>query len=372
MNKIKKIIKTTKNKLKSKSKKIVVGISGGVDSAVALFLLKQQNFAPIGVFLKFNAWQNKKSDVKRNIHLRDKSIANARQICQRLDVPFFVYNVADDFNKQVVNYFVSELKNNRTPNPCVICNCKFKFKQLFIWAKQHQIKYVATGHYAKIKKNLVSQKYELLKAKDNHKDQTYFLSILPQRWLKNIIFPLGSYLKETVYQIAKKQKLIIKQESQDFCFVSKKILTQFLKKVISERPGAIIDSTGKILGKHRGLCFYTIGQRKRINLSNGPYFVKTIDVAENNLIVTKKRKEIYQQEIILYPCYFIFGKPLDNKTKVMAKIRSQQALSRAVIFPSKNKQQVKIIFAKPQLAVTPGQFCVFYQGRKCLGGGIIN
>lgn len=372
MNKIKKIIKTTKNKLKSNPQKIVVGISGGVDSAVALSLLKQQNFAPVGVFLKFSAWQDKESDAKKNIYLRDKSIANARQICQRLDVPFFIYNVASDFNKQVVNYFVSELKNNRTPNPCVICNREFKFKQLFAWAKQHQIEYVATGHYAKIKKNLVSQKYELVEAKDKHKDQTYFLSILPQRWFKNIIFPLGNYLKEEVCQIAKRQGLIIKQESQDFCFVSKKIMTQFLKEVIGSQTGQIVDSTGKILGKHEGLCFYTIGQRKRINLSNGPYFVEAIDVVKNNLIVTKRRQEICQQEIILSPCYFISGEPLKDKMKVMAKIRYQQALNQAVIFPSKNKKKIKVIFTKPQLAVTPGQFCVFYQGRKCLGGGIIN
>ncbi len=361
-------------KSKTKNKKIVVGMSGGIDSTISLLLLKKQGWQPIGVSLKLPIWKNKENFLRENVCCTRESTEAARGICRKLNIPFYIFNVRADFKKEVIKYFISEFKKNKTPNPCVICNRHLKFKKLFEFAKKHSINFVATGHYAKIKFNSQTKKYELLKAKDEKKDQTYSLSFLPRRWLKNIIFPLGDYLKEEVYQIAVKEGLdffLKKKQSQDFCFVAGKSLPCFLKEKIGEKPGVIANTKGEKLGSHRGLHFYTIGQRKGLPLNNGPYFVKEFNVSKNILVVTKNQQEISRQEIILSPYHFISGEPPKTKTEVSAKVRYQQNPGKAIIYPP-TKGKLKIIFAQPQSAVTPGQFCVFYRKNVCLGAGIIN
>ncbi|MFH1838032.1 MAG: tRNA 2-thiouridine(34) synthase MnmA [Candidatus Kuenenbacteria bacterium] len=416
-------------KIKNKqSKKIVVGMSGGVDSSMALVLLKKQGWQPIGVSLKYATWQNLSCEIisnnissdcqnllKENICCNEESFKIARDICKKLNVPYFVIDVKKKFKEKVINYFISELKNFKTPNPCIICNRYLKFQKLFEFAKKHKIKYVATGHYARIfcQKFIVgaihelplqnqnqktrandysplqnqNQKtnYQLLIPKDKEKDQTYSLSFLPQKWLKYIVFPLGNYLKTEVYKMAEQEgfKFFLKQkQSQDFCFVANKSMENFLKKEIGEKQGLIKDTNGNILGKHHGIHFYTIGQRKGIKLPAGPYFVVDKDVLNNILIVTKDEKKLYHKEILLSPFHFISKIFLKNKfsaflekkalgkIRVKAKIRYRQSLAPATLFQiSKNK--IKIIFNKPQKAITPGQFVVFYKNNICLGGGKI-
>lgn len=359
--------------IKINKKRIIVGISGGIDSSMSLVLLKKQGWDPIGVCLKLPVWKNKKNLLHENICCTKESISIAKSVCQKLMVPFYFLDVRPDFQKKVVNYFINEFKNNKTPNPCVICNRYLKFKKLFQFAKKFGAKYVATGHYARTRKNNKTGKYELLKAKDKNKDQTYNLCFLPQKWLKYIIFPLGNYTKKEVYQLAKKggfNFFFNKKQSQDFCFVTGKSLSSFLKEKIGEKPGKIIDTKGNILGKHQGLHFYTIGQRKGINLAAGPWFVKDFDISKNILIVTKNQKEVAQKEIILSPFHFISGQPPKEKIKVMAKIRYRQPLGKATLFPP-SKGKLRLTFDKPQRAVTPGQFAVFYLKEICLGGGRI-
>jgi len=345
----------------SKKEKIVVGLSGGVDSSVSLALLKKGNWQPIGLFLKLPVWKS-----ERNLVL-------AKKVCKKLGVPFYVLNAEKEFKKEVLDYFVEEIKRKKTPNPCIICNYQLKFKKLFQWAKKHQIKYVATGHYAKIKKNQKTGRYELLIPKDREKDQTYFLSSLSQKYLKHIIFPLAEYKKEKVYKIAREMGfnfLLKKKQSQEFCFLAKGSLNQFLKEKIGTKPGVIKDSQGKILGSHQGLHFYTLGQRKGINLAGGPYFVKGFEKKNNVLLVSKDKKELLKKRVCLSSVHFISTSPSKKETRVMAKLRYRQRPARARLYLTESKKG-ELVFDKPQMAPTPGQFAVFYKKNTCLGNGVI-
>ncbi len=347
-------------------------MSGRVDSSMSLVLLKKQGWQPIGVSLRYAIWQDKRNLLKENVCCLTESFKIARSVCKKMNVPYHIFDVSKDFKKEVIDYFVSELKNSCTPNPCIICNRYLKFKKLFEWAKKHNVQYVATGHYTRVKKNKRG-KYELLKAKDRNKDQTYSLSFLPQSWLKNIVFPLGNYTKEEVFKLAKEQGFdfyLKRKQSQDFCFVAGKCLNCFLEKEIGKKEGIIKDIAGNILGKHQGLHFYTIGQRKGINLPAGPYFVIGKNSRSNALIISKNEQDLMGREIILSPFNLIAGKKIKEKIRVQVKIRSQHNPDKATLIPI-NSKQIRIIFDKPQKSITPGQFAVFYQKEVCLGGGRI-
>ncbi|MEA2113592.1 MAG: tRNA 2-thiouridine(34) synthase MnmA [Patescibacteria group bacterium] len=352
----------------------MVGLSGGVDSSVALFLLKKQGFNPVGVSFKYPVWEDKQNPLKENTCCSKSGFALAKKVCQKLKVPYYIIDARLNFEKKVISYFLSELKNKRTPSPCLICNRFVKFQGLFDFARKKGIKYIATGHYARIRKNKKTAKYELLKGADKTKDQSYFLSLLGQKQLGNIIFPLGEYAKKEVEQIAKKEGLDffskIKQ-SQDLCFVSQKALPFYMEEKIGVQEGDIVDEKRNILGRHRGLFYYTIGQRKRINIPNGPWWVADLNKKENRLIITNEENDpaLFRRTVILDKCYFISGAKPKKTTEVMVKIRFNQKVSRAKLVVGKNK--VKLIFKKPQRAVTPGQFAVFYQGDICLGNGVI-
>ncbi len=327
-----------------------------------MILLKKQGWQPVGVSLEL---------------FGNYSFSEAKKVCQKLKVPHYIVDVQKEFKSKVVDYFISELKKGRTPNPCVICNYRLKFKNLFVVAKEMGAEYVATGHYARIREVSSVQcpvsSFELLKARDKSKDQSYYLSFLPQKWLGKIVFPLGEYAKEQVYKIVRSEaldELVKKKESQDFCYLAGSSVEEFIRKEIKTKKGLIVNSQGKILGEHRGLPFYTIGQRRRIRLAGGPYYVKSFDLKKNILVVTKDKKQISQREIYLCPFNFISGKAPKKQIKVMAKIRYRQPLSRAVLYPPKGKK-LKIVFDRQIFAVTPGQFCVFYNKEVCLGGGVI-
>jgi tRNA-specific 2-thiouridylase len=217
--------------MQDKSKKIVVGMSGGVDSSIALVLLKEQGWEPVGVSLKYAVWQDEDNLIKENVCCSVESFAIAKSICDKLDVPHHIVDVSEDFENEVIKYFKSELNNNRTPNPCILCNRYLKFTSLFKWANDNGIDYVATGHYAQIEKNEEGV-YQLLKSKDVEKDQTYSLCFLKNEWLKNIVFPLGGMIKKDTYELAKEKGFAFflkKKESQDFCFIANKAMKLCLR-----------------------------------------------------------------------------------------------------------------------------------------------
>ena len=356
-----------------KNKRIVVGMSGGIDSAMALFLLKKEGWDPLGVTLKLPVWQDKENLLRENICCTKESINVAKRICSLLNVPHYLIDAQKEFEKEVINYFLRELKQARTPNPCLICNRRLKFKKLFEFTKSLGIKYIATGHYAKIQKDKKSGKYYLKRAKDKAKDQTYTLALLPQYWLKNIIFPLGNYTKDEVKKMAQKEGfdfLLRKKQSQDFCFVAGKSLEKFLEKKLGRKKGVIKDSEGKILGEHKGVHFYTTGQRKGIQIPQGPYFVKKIDAKRNIIIVTKNQKELLERKVNLTSIHFISERPSKKEIKVKAKIRAHHLRAGAKLYLLSPKKGY-LLFEKPQRAVTPGQFAVFYEKDICLGAGKI-
>lgn len=356
-----------------KSRKIVVGMSGGVDSSISVLLLKKQGWDVVGVSLKLAHWKNKSNILGENACCTAESLDIAENVCKKLGVPYYKFDVSKEFKRDVMDYFVSELKHNRTPNPCVICNRYIKFRKLFEWAKKHSIKHVATGHYARIRFNTHTKEYELLRPKDLNKDQTYGLSWLPQKWLKYIVLPLADYTKDEVYQLAKKQGFEIflkRKQSQDLCFVSGRAYPKYLEEKVGKRPGPIKDEKGNVLGKHDGLHFYTIGQRKGVGL-RARYYVKDRDFKTNSLIVTKNKKDINSKELILSPFSFISGKPPRKEKIIQAKPRYCLSPSKATLFPPEDGK-IRVVFDVPQPCVAPGQFCVLYDKEVCLGAGVIN
>lgn len=347
--------------------KVVVGLSGGVDSSVALLLLKKQGFSPIGLTLGLPVWEDAKSLMRENICCTAEGIRWVKKLCLKLEVPYFVLDCQEEFKKIVVDYFVKEYQEGRTPNPCMICNQYLRFPKFFEFAQKMKAKLVATGHYAR------KSKGKLMRAKDKNKDQSYFLAMLSQEDLSRLLFPLGDYTKKEVYQMAKKEgfeMVIQRPESQDFCYVTAKSKNFFLEKEIGSKPGPIVDTKGKILGEHQGLHFYTIGQRKGLELSGGPFYVLKLDVAKNTLIATRAKRQLYQKKVVLASWNFLSGEVPQKPIKLRAKTRYRQPLSKATLFPLKEKM-LELIFDQPQFAITPGQYAVFYKGETCLGGGAI-
>jgi len=385
-----------------RNKKVVVAMSGGVDSSVAAALLKRANFNVIGVFMKFWTEPQKGELTGFNRCCSKESEIRARKVAKILKIPFYVFNFEKEFKKRVVDYFLREYKAGRTPNPCIVCNKEIKFGLLLEKALSLDADFVATGHYARLRREIpngVQPKagravgrleskfqipdYKLLKAKDKDKDQSYFLWQLSQNQLSRILFPIGNYTKAQIRKLAKKFKLPVAQtpESQEVCFILDSI-EKFLKKHIKEKPGQIIETMGKVMGQHRGLWFYTIGQRKGIGLPGGPYFVLDKNIKQNVLVVTKNEKDLLKKELLVKDVNWIHPVKcreaatqisskrtgLFNRVKVKIRYRHQPASAR--IYNIQNTKY-KIFFDKPQRAITSGQSAVFYSDQELLGGGII-
>lgn len=325
--------------------KVVVALSGGLDSAMAAIILKDQGYDVIGVFMRLNNYSDE---------------SKARKIAKILKIDFKVIDLRKEFKKLIIEYFLEELKKGNTPNPCVACNELIKFKLFIEKTNKFKPDFIATGHYAKIKNK------RIFKAKDSSKDQTYFLWRIKN--LEKIIFPLGDRFKKDLIIEAKKKKLPVfpYEESQEVCFVFGSI-EDYLKKKIKNKKGNIIDDKGKVLGTHNGLWFYTIGQRKGIGLSGGPYYVIKKDIKKNQLIVSKNDKLLIQKEIKLKNINWINKQKLSIKVK--AKIRyGQKEVSGILLKKGKN---IILRFNKGERAITPGQSAVFYKGNELIGGGII-
>jgi tRNA-specific 2-thiouridylase len=374
--------------------KVIVAVSGGVDSAVAAALLKKAGYEVAGVFMRF--WREPGIQ-KWNRCCSPDAERRAKRIAALLAIPFYVINLEREFKKRIVDYFLEGHKKGLTPNPCVVCNKEIKFGLFLEKALRLNADYIATGHYVRLQREIRNSKSEaqrLFRAKDKAKDQSYFLWQLNQRQLSKILFPIGDFTKNEVKNLAKRYKLPVLDipQSQEICFIQTTV-NDFLKRNLKQKPGFIVDNKGKIIGQHQGLAFYTIGQRKGIGLPGGPYFVLDKDLKRNFLIATKNEKDLYKKELIAEKvnwlrapsaqcdkrsvldraqkvCALVSGRKLKLPLKIKAKIRYRQKLASAAIKPF-NKGVIKVIFDNFQRAITPGQSVAFYQRGELLGGGII-
>ena len=349
-----------------KSKKVVVAMSGGIDSSVAAVLLKKQGFDVVGVFMKFWSEPAKNGICAKNRCCTPESEKRARLVAREIGIPFYVFNLEKEFKMKVVDYFLKQQKLGFTPNPCVVCNKEIKLGLLLKKALAFNADYVATGHYARI-----TGGHKLLKGRDKNKDQSYVLWKLNQKTLSHLLFPVGGYTKDEVRKLAKKFNLPVLNipESQEICFIQTTV-NNFLSRYLKQRQGEIIDIKGNTLGEHNGLHFYTIGQRKGLNLPDGPFYVLDKDIRKNILIVTKDERGLYKKELIAKDINWISGKEPKLPLKIKAKIRYRHEPAPAVI-KKVGRSKYKVIFSKPQRAITPGQSVVFYNSQEVLGGGII-
>ncbi len=354
-------------------------MSGGVDSSVAAYLLLQQNQKVTAAYMKLPVYSPPMHQTNL-LEEKKREFEQVRIICQKLNIPLIALEYEQEFRKEIVEYFCQEYLAGRTPNPCILCNKKLKFGLLMEKARQLGFDSLATGHYAILRKDPLSQRFYLQRAKDPQKDQSYFLYTLTQDQLKNSLFPLGNYTKEEVRNIAKKLKLPIhdKSESQEICFIPKGNYSEFIKsqiKNLENYSGPIKNRKGKILGYHKGIFSYTIGQRRGLGLYNpSPLYVLAIDLKENSIMVGEK-SETYQNELIATKLNWMLLDSIPAGPKsIFAQIRYRQSPRPAVIIPKEGKenQAVKVIFKEPVKSIAPGQSIVFYLKDKVLGGGIIH
>jgi tRNA-specific 2-thiouridylase len=353
-------------------KRVIVAMSGGVDSAVAAALLKEQGYEVIGITMCFNLPDTSR---RRPGCCGIQGIRDAQRVAHKLGIKHYVLNMRKPLEERVIKDFASEYLKGRTPNPCVRCNQYLKFGLLLKQALSLGAQYLAPGHYARIVKTLSSElrtaNYLLKKAKDKKKDQSYFLYRLGQRQLKHIIFPLGNYTKDAVRKLAKRFALPVadKLASQEICFLPDDY-RNFLKARMKEgiKPGLVIDKEGNILGQHQGIAFYTIGQREGLGIARGyPVYITKID-SRNNQITLGKKEDAFRKEFTIKQPHFIL-RLLKKNIELKVRIRYNHKENLAELTPRGKRIRVK--FKKPQFAITPGQSAVFYDGDAVIGGGII-
>ena len=339
--------------------RVMLGMSGGVDSYVAALLLKQSGADVLGVTLRLTEDDN------------GENARDAAAVAAALGIPHTVYDLRAEFNTWVTDYFVQEFKCGRTPNPCIICNKKIKFGKMLDIAKEHDCAYIATGHYAKVEQDENNGLFALKKASCAEKDQTYFLYTLNQETLSKVLMPLGSYQKAEVRALAEEFALISakSRDSQDICFIPDGDKNRYLKQFLPETPGRFVDVNGNILGAHKGIFHYTVGQRKGLGIAFGkPMFVLSIH-AESNTIVLGEAGSEFSRGCLVTDCNFIPFIAAPDGLECMCKVRYSAKETPCRL--TKTKQGYDVQFSVPQRAITPGQAAVFYVDDTVIGGGTI-
>lgn len=353
------------------AKKIIVGMSGGVDSSVAAWLLLEQGFEVEGLFMK-----NWEQDDKPGYCAAAEDLKDAEAVCQKLGIRLHHVNFSEAYWARVFEYALSEYERGRTPNPDVLCNKEIKFDLFFNHALTLGADAIATGHYAR-----VNDEHKLCKAKDRDKDQTYFLHAIDPEVLSRVHFPIGDYLKPQIREFAKKLDLPThaKKDSTGLCFIGERPFKAFLNEFMLATPGDIEATTGEVLGQHDGLMFYTIGQRQGLNIGgvknaiDAPWYVVDKDLKSNKLIIAQgaEHPRLYAQGLLCSPIHWL-DKPnaRDFPKTCFAKTRYRQAEQPCIISAEENGQHV-VMFSNPQRALTTGQYIVFYDKNICLGGAVI-
>lgn len=374
-------------------KKVLVGMSGGVDSSVTACMLKEQGYDVIGIHLRFWTDPTIFSEEEQKKFPQNKcctldGLTKTRQIASRIGIPFYVLNFEEPFKKEVVDFFVDGYGKGITPNPCIECNRTIKFGLFLEKMRELGADYIATGHYARkvaIKDSKGGERYELWMAKDKTKDQSYFLYTLTQEKLKHVLFPVGEFTKAEIRSLAKKygiEEVNKQKESQNLCFFPESKHGPFLQRYLKKQsfiPGPMLTLSGKKVGTHKGLPHYTIGQRKGLGIGGmkdeiegDPWYVIKIDQPKNALIVGKEN-ELFTKKFKAHTLSFInedSEKNMEKSTELKAKIRYRFPLQPLNITSSLGNK-VLVEFQKAQRAITPGQSVVFYEGEKVIGGGII-
>ncbi len=356
------------------NKKVVVGMSGGVDSSVAAYLLKKQGYDVIGVTMQI--WQDEEEVVKEENGgcCGLSAVDDARRVAQTLDIPYYVMNFKKEFKENVVDYFVEEYLQGRTPNPCIACNRYVKWESLLKRSLSIGAEFIATGHYARVEQ-LPNGRYTLRMSATADKDQTYALYNLTQYQLAHTMMPVGEYTKDEIRTIAKEMYLPVahKPDSQEICFIPDNNYAGYIDEVAVGRvPGAgnFVTADGEILGVHKGITHYTVGQRKGLNLSLGhPVFVTEIR-PETNEVVIGENEDVYATELLCEKLNFMSIEDLREPRKVLAKIRYSHRGDTCLI-ERIGDDKIKCTFDRPVRAITPGQAVVFYEGEYVLGGGTI-
>jgi len=371
-------------------------MSGGVDSSLVAFLLKQKGYQVVGISMKL--WDLKEVGGEPHPDGRccsPEALNDARTVCQMMGIPHYVVDIGDDFKREVVSNFVEEYIKGRTPNPCIICNTRIKWESLWEKAKSLGASFISTGHYARIRHDEKLKRFLLLKGVDPSRDQSYALWGLSQKDLGQTLFPLGEMTKKQVRALAKEHGLKVAQreESQEICFVTDDDYPRFIKEWVGSKgqalnqngsgqgsrgkgqgekiqPGPIFDLKGEKIGEHKGILFYTIGQRRGLRVALGkPMYVVRID-AEKNAIYVGENEELFKSSFVVTNVNWIAFDNLDKETDCEIKIRYQHIPQKGRISPL-TEDQVMVKFNQPERAITPGQSAVFYQGEVVLGGGVI-